>query len=684
MSRNHLLTTLVLLGLLVGAAGVARASLPTLGAPFPVNTTTRGSQAFPALDVGASGAAVIVWTCEDPDLSPGICARRFDSVGLPVGEELRVNSFTAGVQTDPDVAVDGEGNFVVVWESSGQDGDQTGVYARRFAANGSPRGDELRVNATTAGRQQNPAVASAADGRFVVVWDDSTGRDGSGNAIVLRRYGTGGSPSGGEAVVNTATQGTQTSPALAMSASGRFVVAWQTTAYPTGGGADIAARRYGTTGAALDDELLVNTFTTQGQTRAAVAIASDGSFVVAWESFTQDGSDQGIYAQRYSSGGATTGNERRVNATVEGIQIEAAVTITAGGVAVVSWSDLERDGIFARCLGPGGAPLAGEVLIESDRSGASAVGADLDGDVLFAIQDDGPEIVGRLGRVGEGCVATGEAECLNQARFEIEAAFVDFEGTPIAGQGERLTADTGYFWFIGPDNVEVVVKVLDACALNDRYWVFATGLTDVAVDLVVTDTATGEARLYRSGLGKPFALVRDTEAFDGCPGSSARTAARFEPRSPTGSNARVASELSRFGGQVLELVRSSGTARFASRAAGGCADTATALCLAGSRFRVAGSFRDQAGRSGAAMAEPITADTGYLWFFEEDNVEVVIKVLDACALNGRYWVFAAGLTDVRVALTVTDATTGLSREYVNPLGIPFALINDTQSFPCDA
>src|SRR5262245_13904143 len=76
----------------------------------------------------------------------------------------------------------------------------------------------------------------------------------------------------------------------------------------------------------------------------------------------------------------------------------------------------------------------------------------------------------------------------------------------------------------------------------------------------------------------------------------------------------------------------------------------------------------------------LTRDAGYFWFFDPNNVEVVVKVLDGCPVNGRRWVFAAGLTDVHVVLIVTDTQTGASKTYVNPIGTAFLPIQDTDAF----
>ena len=76
----------------------------------------------------------------------------------------------------------------------------------------------------------------------------------------------------------------------------------------------------------------------------------------------------------------------------------------------------------------------------------------------------------------------------------------------------------------------------------------------------------------------------------------------------------------------------------------------------------------------------MTSDTGYLWFFSSANVEVVIKVIDGCGLNGHYWVFAGGLTNVAATITVTDMQTGAVKTYTNPQNTAFLPIQDTSAF----
>jgi hypothetical protein len=113
---------------------------------------------------------------------------------------------------------------------------------------------------------------------------------------------------------------------------------------------------------------------------------------------------------------------------------------------------------------------------------------------------------------------------------------------------------------------------------------------------------------------------------------------------------------------------------------GNCVANSTTLCLNNGRFRVTATFATNQGQSGNGMAVPETTDTGMFWFFSANNIEAIIKVVNGCALNSRYWVFAGGLTDVQVVLTVVDTSNGTTRTYTNPQSTAFAPIQDTAAF----
>ncbi|MCP4546541.1 MAG: hypothetical protein GY835_08770 [bacterium] len=112
-----------------------------------------------------------------------------------------------------------------------------------------------------------------------------------------------------------------------------------------------------------------------------------------------------------------------------------------------------------------------------------------------------------------------------------------------------------------------------------------------------------------------------------------------------------------------------------------CNDTAQNLCLNEGRFGVAVDWYDFHGNSGVGRAlEYRAADSGIFWFFNDDNWEMLVKVLDGCAINGHYWVFSAATTNVGYTLYVSDTLTGVRLQYTNPLGVSSPAITDTFAF----
>ena len=196
--------------LVLAASGVAaQVTPPRNGDEFQVNGYTTGFQLAPDVAVDGSGHYVVVWDGAGPGDDAGIFGRRYRSSGEALGPQFQINSVTASDQYFPTVGADNAGNFVVVWQSLGGDGDGYGVFARRFGPDGTPLGPQFQVNGFTAGHQLYPDVAVAPDGSFVVAWDADY-QDGDYSSIVARRFNSAGMPLAAEFQVNTFYTGYQT------------------------------------------------------------------------------------------------------------------------------------------------------------------------------------------------------------------------------------------------------------------------------------------------------------------------------------------------------------------------------------------------------------------------------------------------------------------------------------------
>jgi|GEM_PF-3729649 len=263
------------------------------------------------------------------------------------GPEISVAA-TATFQTAPAVAPDGSGGVTIVWQKLTANGWD--IFARQYKseAGGSlvPHA-EFQVNTSAVGCQQLPAVAADAAGSFVVVWQ-SDQDPGGGSGIFARRFDSAGAPRDGTNFqVNTTTVGNQTRPAVAMAPDGSFLVTWQSDSQTGGQGWDIVAQPYHNDASRSGGEILVNVATAGAQhsPRVAYLAAPAAGFAVVWESSV------GIFVRRFSPlGGSIDTLDQPVNATTTGTQSNPALASDPSGNYVVAWENLDANGQVSRIL----------------------------------------------------------------------------------------------------------------------------------------------------------------------------------------------------------------------------------------------------------------------------------------------------------------------------------------------
>lgn len=309
---------------------------------FRINTYTNNHQSSPTI-ASNSTSTVVVWTSVGQDGDGyGIFGQRFDSTGNPVGPEFQINTYTTDDQGGPAVFMDSVGNFMVVWQSWAQDGDVYGIFGQRFDSNGNPVGSEFQINTYTTGGQQYPAVAMDSTGNFLVVWM-SYGQDGNYWGIFGRRFDSAGNPLGPEFQINTNATNDQVYHAVAMDPIGNFVVLWQSVGQD-GDSWGVFGQLFDPAGNPVGPEFQINTYTTNDQSRPAVALDSAGNFVVVWMSQDQDGNGFGIFGQRFDPAGNPLGAEFQINTYTVNAQRFPALVMDSGGNSIVIWTSMDQDG----------------------------------------------------------------------------------------------------------------------------------------------------------------------------------------------------------------------------------------------------------------------------------------------------------------------------------------------------
>jgi ELWxxDGT repeat protein len=366
--------------------------------------------------------------------------------------------------------------------------------------------------------------------------------------------------------------------------------------------------------------------------------------------------DDGVHGPELWSSDGTSAGTALVKDLFPGPTGSSPAELTASSGRLFFSAD---DGVHGFELFQSDGTAAGTRLVEdlSPETGSSyPTGMTAAGNRLYFAADDGIHGIEPWSYPLDGpagCQPTATSLCLSGGRFRVELEWRTADGFAGAGHAVGLSADTGYFWFFDPGNVETMVKVLDGRGLNSHFWIFYGALSNVEYTLTVTDTQTGLVRHYFNPVGQ-FGSVGDTQGF--------------------GPLGEYASTLTAAPSPLPRTAKTTGPASSA-----GCEPGPTRLCLQGNRFAVEATWKDFSGNIGAGQAVALTGDTGYFWFFDSANVEVILKVLDAQSVNGKFWVYYGALSNVEYTLRVTDTATGTVKTYTNPAG-RFASTGDTDAF----
>ncbi|MBV8688232.1 MAG: cadherin repeat domain-containing protein [Alphaproteobacteria bacterium] len=342
------------------------------GAPISVNTQTAGDQLKPSTIGLADGSFLVVWqtnsTTADGSLG-AVKGQRYSASGAAIGTEFLINSAAAGNQLYVRGASLPSGGFVLTWESTDtlQDGSGTAVKAQLYDAAGAKVGAEFKVNTAAALDQQQPTVASLADGGFVVAWHTTdTTQDGAGWAVKAQRFDAAGTKVGSEFLVNTVTFGSQYNIDVAGLSGGGFVLTWQT---GNDVNAEVYARAYNADGTPFGAQWQVST-DYGSQIGGRVAALTNGGFVITWS--TGGGTINGIRTAIYDASGTKIGAEFAANTTSGGGRPDI-VALSDGGF-VIGWDTTGTStGIRVQRFDAAGQRIGTETIVAEDSASNSVL-----------------------------------------------------------------------------------------------------------------------------------------------------------------------------------------------------------------------------------------------------------------------------------------------------------------------
>jgi hypothetical protein len=619
---------------------------------IPLNEPVRKTLTLSDLDVleivpvsaaDGEGNIVVVWRrYNTADGVTRAVGRLLDASGQPQGAEFSVPIPAGGYFNELSITRAQHGPFLVSWWRSPGDGAANLIEAQLFDATGQPSGPVLVANQDSAAAG-GVRGAIAPDGRVTLAW---TRYASTTSSVLMRHFDALGNPLGDQTVVSDNSGPSNSSPDPVYTASGQLAVSWRH--YQSPGQIHTRVRLFGPSGQPKGPSVQVNEEPGGFNVDPRIAADPTGRLMVAWDNCEGSSGPCELRGRVLDSSGVPQSPE--LHLAVDGPRwiSDFALAADGGGRFAVAWEECDLSGPFLLGCGAGfqtllgnGEPLEPPYLLPDPteiwvpsivgaRDGFTMVWERVNSgaDGIYTARIDLP-----LDR--EPCVPGDQTLCLGDGRFEVSVAWKDHSENAGVGTTIPLTQDSGAFWFFRPDNLELLLKVLDGRAHNGHFWIFFGALSDVEYTLVVRDTVTGQTKSYFNPAGQ-LASRADTRAFAALPDSN-HGAGTSEKSGPGG------------------------------------------IALLGQRFEVEVEWRLGDGNVGFGSGTTMGDRTGMFWFFNPANLELVVKVLDGRTVNGNFWVYFGALSNVDYTVKVTDTETGRVREYHNPQG-RMASVADVEAF----
>lgn len=473
-----------------------------------VNDPSEAGQVCPNIAVDDDGNFVIVWI-DDRNAQRDIFAQRFDYEGNLLGGNFRITEdSSAHCQSYPSIGMDGDGSFTVVWYAWWL------IYARRFDSQGNLIGNiEHKLKIEDYNSIVNPVISMNQSGDFVIVWKD-------GNSIFAQKYFADGTQNGSS--IKITSEYNTYGPQVVLANSGEFIVTWTL----CNGTFDVYARIYSAIGVAETEAFPVHATDLPGDQYAPqIALAEDGKFIIVWADKRNGNFD--CYAQLFAADGSPDGDNFKINDdTGAAFQGSPAVSISSNGAFIVSWTDMRRgnNDIYAQLYAASGAKLGKNFKINGDVGKADQHNSHLafySDRIYFTWHDD------RLPMQSNDIFARAEKfnfyqGCLLSGNVKEKATGLPLENIPVKVQSplgdlvaETTTDANGDYSFNSLLSGNYYVWADGRREFQPQYYPFSDDLSNAtAVTLAAPDSVSGiNFELNHSTLSR--LRIADTSGVEG-------------------------------------------------------------------------------------------------------------------------------------------------------------------------
>ncbi|MFN8415378.1 MAG: T9SS type A sorting domain-containing protein [Cytophagaceae bacterium] len=359
----------ILVGIFTLSAATSFGQSPTsqTTTDYQVNTFSTYFQIWSRIAMDDDGNYIIIWASngQSEDLDYYVYGQRYNSSGEHIGTEFQLTTSEVNF-TSLDVAMNKDGNFVIVW-SAQRYGTAADIYVRVFNSSGGAMSDSILVNTYLTGNQEYPAVSMSDDGSFVVTWQSEEQDElvYGDKGVYAQRFNSLGEAQGSEFRVNNNVTGIQIYPDVAMDSEGGFVITW------SDNNLNIYAKQYDKGGVIRTSDFLVNTSTSK-LIEPSIAMNGSGNFIICWVKSAQNSSNGnvGVFAQRYNSLAMPQGAVFQANSLSQGLLDETGITMDDYGNFVITWTAALTEDIYAQLFNSLAVKQGSEFRLNDNTSGS--------------------------------------------------------------------------------------------------------------------------------------------------------------------------------------------------------------------------------------------------------------------------------------------------------------------------
>jgi len=300
-----------------------------------------GQMEAPDISMCASGKSMIVWQ-DNTDKGYDIFSQRFDENGLPSGTIVRMNQYTINGQKFPKVAMDSQGNGVVVWQSYGEDSSGSGIFGQRFTNQGWKTGSEFKANTYIRDNQESPRVSMNSSGNFAVAWV-SEKQDGVFKTVHAQFFDSAGKRVGKEFKVSQGTDGNAVTPAIALDNSNRLMAVWTK---EDKNSSNIYGQIFTWDGKAVMKIDIPVSIALEDQGHPEIIPLPSNQFMAVWENTILDSKLnyplENIEGQIFSAAGQKSGKEFQVTTPFFGHQENPQMIQVTNSQMLVAWQEFSK------------------------------------------------------------------------------------------------------------------------------------------------------------------------------------------------------------------------------------------------------------------------------------------------------------------------------------------------------